>query len=463
MNVVRVESVTFRPGRSDVPAIADIDLTVDAGEIVLLRGPSGAGKSTLLRALAGLVPHFHGGRFSGRITVMGRDTRTTSPAGLARWVGSVFQDPETQAVAATVARDVALGAEHHAVPVDAIPGRVAETLARVGAQSLGSREIATLSGGERQRVALAAILVGQPRVLLLDEPTSQLDDAGLAALEHAIMGAAAEGAAVVIAEHHVERLSLPVDRAIWIENGRLAMPPSVPEVEAPVPRAPTADLLRLTAVDAGFAGRTVLADCDLALGAGEVVALHGANGSGKSTLARVVAGLHRPDAGTVALAGKDLTALAAHARYPAIGFVPQDAGRYLLRERVDDEIAFGLDHLTAFDRANAIRRTLHELDLTAVADRHPRDLSVGERERVALAAVLATDPRLLVLDEPSRGMDATRRAALVDTIRRRSSSGTGVLLITHDRAFAEAAADRHVTLQGGRLTPPEIASARAAA
>lgn len=463
MRIARVEGLTFWPGRSSRPALDGIDLDIDAGEVVMIAGASGSGKSTLLRALSGLVPHFHGGRFVGRVGILGRDTRSTTPAELAGFVGSVFQDPETQAIAATVARDVAFGAEHHAIPAGDIPARVAEALDAVGATNLAGREITTLSGGERQRVALAAILVARPRLLLLDEPTSQLDDDGVAHLERAIERAAADGVAVVIAEHHRERISLPVTRTLWLADGRIAAEPVAPQIPPRIASAAGEDLLCITNLTAGYGSCAVLDDCDLRVAAGEVVALHGANGSGKSTLARVIAGLHAPTHGRIEIAGSDMTATPAAARYPTVGFVPQDAGRFLLRERVADEVALGLGHLPDGERHARTQSVLRELDLAHLAGRHPLDLSVGERERVALAAMLVARPRVLILDEPSRGMDPERRDALARLLRTRAADGAAVVLITHDPAFAALAADRHVTLRAGHVdvaseTRPAVAA-----
>lgn len=450
MIVAQAEALSFWPGRAERPALDGVSLAISAGEVVLLQGPSGGGKSTLLRALAGLVPHFHGGRFSGRVVVGGHDTRTTGPARLATVVGSVFQDPETHAVRTTVCRDVAFGLENLGVAADHIPERVRESLDRVDAGHLHDRAIGTLSGGERQRVALAGALAMRPCLLLLDEPTSQLDDAGVAALQRTIAGLAASGVAVVVAEHHADRMEQIADRTVRLDAGRLGGCETPVDAGTPSGCAGP-ELLRVEGLEARYGECAVLTRVTLSLTAGTVTALHGANGSGKSTLARVIAGLHPTHLGRVIVNGRDVTAQPAEDRAATLGFLPQDAGRWLLRERVDDELAFAAWRYPSDERRARVHAVMAELDLVLLAAAHPLDLSVGERERVALAAVLVADPRVIVLDEPSRGMDPARRALLADALRRRLTRGAAVLVATHDGGFARAIADRHVEIVEGRL------------
>jgi energy-coupling factor transport system ATP-binding protein len=448
--VADVQTLSFWPGRADRRALDHVSLQIAAGEVLLIQGPSGGGKSTLLRALAGLVPHFHGGRFAGRVVVGGYDTRTTEPARLATVVGSVFQDPEAHAVRSTVDRDVAFGLENLGVPAGQIPACVRRALALVEADHLHDRAINTLSGGERQRVAIAGALALRPQLLLLDEPTSQLDDHGVAALQRTIGTLAATGVAVVVAEHHADRLGHLADRTLSLAAGRLGGSEVTIDAGGPTGCAGR-ELLRIEGIEARYGDCAVLTRASLSLAAGTVAALHGANGSGKSTLARVIAGLHPPHLGRVIVDGRDVTTQPAQTRAATIGFLPQDAGRWLLRERVEDELAFAAWRCADAERRPRVQTVMAELDLTALATAHPLDLSVGERERVALAAVLVADPQVIVLDEPSRGMDPARRAMLADALRRRTAQGAAVLVATHDGGFAEAIADRHVEVVEGRV------------
>jgi energy-coupling factor transporter ATP-binding protein EcfA2 len=456
MILARAERVTFSHGRSGRPALRNVSLEVSAGEVLVVVGPSGGGKSTLLRALGGLVPHFHGGRFAGRVVLDGLDTRTAAPRDLARVAGCLFQDPETQAIMAGVARDVAFGPQGLGVPAEGIDALVGRSLAAAGASHLRDRAIETLSGGERQRVALAGVLACGPRLVVLDEPLSQLDEEGSERLVGTIRALAEGGAAVVVAEHRLERLERIADRVLAMRDGRLGPHEPEPVPEAPGAMEPGPTVAAVEGVAAGYGACEVLAGVDLALDAGVVTILHGANGSGKSTLARVLAGLQRPTAGRVLLDGVDVTSLPAEARFPRVGLVLQDAGRRLIRERVRDELALAVRALPPAARDAVVGEALDDLGLAHLAERHPHDLSVGERERVALAAILVARPGVLVLDEPSRGMDPARKAALAALVRARAAAGAAVLVATHDVAFATAAGDRHLTLAGGRVRAPAV-------
>jgi energy-coupling factor transport system ATP-binding protein len=429
------------PG-GDTPALDDVTLALEPGELLVLLGPSGSGKSTLLRALSGLVPHFHGGRFSGRVEVAGTDTRTARPAELAGAVATLFQDPEDQVVFGRVENEVAFGLENLGVSPHEILPRARKALAEVGAEHLAGRRTETLSAGELQRVCLASALALGPELLLLDEPTSQLDPLSAEAF---LDLAASLGAAVVVSEQRPSRPLARCDRVLFLEQGRLLL--DAPRADALewlaehrpgyLPREPretacTAGvgetLCRVEAVAFAYpAGPPVLDGVDLELQRGEIVALVGPNGSGKTTLGKLAAGLLEPQRGRVTRAGR-----------PA--YLSQDPGRYLVRERVDEEVALAVGG--DLERA---RRALATVGLAWAAERHPRDLSSGERERLALAAVLVTEPDVLVLDEPTRGVDPDRKAELAALLRA-GAAGRATLLITHDLVFAGDVADRTVSL-----------------
>jgi energy-coupling factor transport system ATP-binding protein len=425
------------------PALSGVTLDIEPGQIVLLLGRSGSGKSTLLRAFAGLVPHFHGGRFSGRVVVAGRDTRRTRPAELAGTAATLFQDPEDQIIFGAVSAEVAFGVENAGVPAGEIEERVVSALGAVGASHLAGRQVAGLSGGELQRVCLAATLALEPSLLLLDEPLSQLDPDAAEALLGLVRYLARErGTAVVLAEQRAVRPLAICDRVVVLEGGGvlfdgtateargwlaatrpswLGLKPAVPNGRAGEPVC--------GAERAGFAypgGPAVLDRVSFELRRGEVVALAGPNGSGKTTLAKLLAGLLDPGSGEVFRTGR-------------AAYLPQDPGRFLVRERCDEEVA-----LAAPSRA-AARRALRDVGLGGYGARHPQDLSSGERERVALAGVLATEPDLLVLDEPTRGVDPDAKQSLAALLRAQAS-GRATLVVTHDLELAAAVADRMVTL-----------------
>ena len=422
---VRALSYSYPGG---LEALRECSLDVEPGEVVALFGPSGSGKSTLLRALAGLVPHFHGGRFSGRVEVGGLDTRRVRPAELAGTVGTLFQDPEDQVVFTRVRAEVVFGLENLGTPPAEIEWRALEALAAVGAAELADRPVAELSGGELQRVCLASVLALRPRLLLLDEPTSQLDPDGAAA---AIELARSSGAAVVVSEQRPERVLEASDRVVFLEGGRIRygeLPEAWLPRECELPQAEPsgAPVCRLDGVTFGYGEEAVVERAGLTVGRGEIVALLGPNGSGKTTLAKLAAGLLEPWTGSVEREGRAC-------------YLSQDPGRYLIAERADEEVALAVGG--DLERA---RRALAEMGLAGFEGRHPRDLSSGERERLALAAVLVAQPDLLVLDEPTRGVDPERKDELTRLLRAQAPV-RATLVVTNDHLFAASVADRVVS------------------
>jgi energy-coupling factor transport system ATP-binding protein len=437
--VARIDGLSFSYPGGERPALENVSLAIEPGEIVALLGRSGSGKSTLLRALAGLVPHFHGGRFEGRVEVAGRDTRRFRPADLAEEVAFLFQDPEDQVVFGRVENEVAFGLENLGTPPAGIWPRVHAALAHAGIARLAERRTETLSAGELQRVCLAAVTSLEPSLLLLDEPTSQLDPAGA----EAILDLACElGAAVVVSE---QRPALPLercDRVLFVEDGRVKIDAARGDAlellepgfqpRAPEPRLGDGTdgqvLVKLDGVSHSYdSAAPVLDGASLELRRGEVLALTGPNGAGKTTLAKIASGLIEADAGRVERTGR-------------VCYLSQDPGRYLVTERVEDEVALAVDG----DRERA-RRALAEVGLAGFERRHPRDLSSGERERLALASVLVADPDVLVLDEPTRGVDPPRKVELADLLRR-AAARRATLVVTHDLVFAGDVADRTVEL-----------------
>jgi energy-coupling factor transport system ATP-binding protein len=441
--VARVDRLTYAYAGAARPALEDVSLDVEPGELVCLLGSSGSGKSTLLRALAGLVPHFHGGSFSGRVEVAGRDTRRVRPSDLAGTVAIAFQDPEDQVVFTGVEHEVAFGLENVGVPPAEIHERALEALERLGAAHLADRRTHELSAGELQRVCVASALALRPELLLLDEPTSQLDPE---AAESLLDLATALGCAVVVSE---QRPALPLercDRVVFLEEGRLVLDATQAEGLCWLADAHPAFLAHESVqVDADGDGITVCSlqgasyaygsrvvrVPDLELRRGEVVALTGPNGSGKTTLAKLAAGLLEPNEGRVVRSGR-------------AAYLSQDPGRYVVAERVDAEAALGVDG----DLSRA-RNALALVDLNGYEDRHPRDLSSGERERLGLACVLATEPDLLVLDEPTRGVDPERKLELAKLLRAQAGR-RATLIVTHDLVFAADVADRVVSARSER-------------
>jgi len=463
-------------------ALHGVDLDVAPGEVLLVIGESGSGKSTLLRAVNGLVPHASGGTFGGDVIVAGRSTRDHLPRDLADVVGFVHQDPEAQFVVDRVEYDVAFALENLGLTEPAMRRRVEEALDALGIAHLRDRAPSTLSGGERQRAAIAGALAVGPQVLVLDEPTSQLDPQGADDVLAALGRLNADlGTTVLLAEHRLERAAPMADRAVVVERGRIATGPGpVGAVVGPYPGAPSVTRLgralgwsdlpltvrdaRATATRLGVAltaptpdlpargpvlraarevrvevgRREVLHGVDLEIASGDVIALLGRNGAGKTTLLRALAGLVTPSAGTIE--GDVRTA-----------YVPQDPGTLLFAPTVRDEVAETLRLLGKPRDEGTIECWLESLGLGPVADRHPRSLSGGERQRVAIAAVAVGGAGVLLLDEPTRGMDAASRAALELAVRSHAERGGAVVLATHDVELAARCSTRVTVLGDGEV------------
>ena len=456
----------------DARALAAVSLSVEPG-LTAVAGPSGGGKSTLLRLLNGLVPHFHGGTISGQVTVGGLDAFRAPTATLARHVGFVFQDPEAQFVRALVEDEVAFALENTATPRPVIVARVEEAMASAGISALAGRTIDSLSGGERQRVAIASALALRPGILALDEPTSQLDPPGARLVLEACARTAAAGTAVIISEHRVGALVHLADRLAVMRSGRLvgpgpidsmldelvdppqlvrlgralgwrATPLTAAEARALVPRlhpvttSPPASTgspaWELRGATVGYSRRALLEGVDLAGTSGQVTVLMGPNGGGKTTLLRAIGGLHRPLAGIAwRCAGR-------------VGYLPQDPGVLLHRPSVRAEVEYTLSRSRSNQPPDVV---LGRLGLSALADRYPGDLSSGQRQRAALAAILAGEPGLLLLDEPTRGMDGEARRSLTSLLRTMAAEGASVVLATHDSDLAADLADRVVIVDRG--------------
>lgn len=460
------------PGRRDW-ALRGLDLTIEPGERVLLLGASGAGKSTLLAALAGLLDPAGGVETEGLLLVDGLDPRAARDR-----TGLLFQDPESQIVMGRAGDDVAFGLENRCVPTDGIWPRVDAALAAVEFPYGRERPTHALSGGEQQRLALAGTLALQPGLLMLDEPTANLDPEGAAEVR-SVLGAVIErlGVTLLLVEHRVDE-SLPlVDRVVVIEAGAGVVadgPPRdvfrahgagladagvwVPDhPPAAPPRRERSSPETLVIVDhAAYRYPGTRTDAvpgvDLAVRSSEALAIVGPNGSGKSTLALLVAGLLAPRIGQV-LAGEAL--LAGHGREPIanwrardlarrIGTVFQDPEHQFLTGSVRDELLLGPRRVGVGERAAAQRadELLERLRLVHLAAANPFTLSGGEKRRLSVATALAAAPALLVLDEPTFGQDRRTWGELVHLLASLRDAGRGVAFVTHDRAFARALADR---------------------
>jgi energy-coupling factor transport system ATP-binding protein len=493
--MIRFTDVSFTYDGAERPTLVHVDLAVGEGELCVVVGPTGSGKTTLLRAVNGLVPHFTGGRLSGGVTVDGRSTREFPPRELADVVGMVGQNPAASFVTDTVEDELAYTMENLGLAPDVMRRRVEDVLDLLGLHELRDRPLANLSGGQQQRVAIGAVLTASPRVLVLDEPTSALDPAAaeevLASLTRLVHDL---GLTVLLAEHRLERVLPFADSVVLVpgDGSPLVVGPAVEVmVDSPV-APPLVDLGRLagwdplplsvrdarrmagplrarldgdrpaavepprgdvaaslSSVSVSYGEVTALDTVDLGFRTGEIVAVMGRNGSGKSTLLSQLAGVRPPTSGRVAVGGTDPVTLVPRELVARVGLVPQDAGVLLYGESVGEECT-SADHDTGLEpgtTAAMLERVLPGLP----ADRHPRDLSEGQRLALALAVVLAPSPPLLLLDEPTRGLDYPGKARLVRLLAELAGAGHAVVMATHDVELVAQVATRAVVLADGEV------------
>ena len=481
------------------PSLRDVDLRIEEGELVLIVGPTGSGKSTLLRTLNGLVPHFSGGTLTGSVVVGGRDTRAHRPRDLADLVGFVVQDPTSAFVTDTGEDEIAYGMETLGVEPTAMRRRLEETLDIMGLAELRDRSLRELSGGQQQRVSIAAVLAAGPRVLVLDEPTSALDPVAaeevLSALHRLVHDL---GYTVVLAEHRLERVVQHADRIVLVRDGvvsapldpaeamalspvhppivelgrrmgwsplpltirdarrragslraRLAALDGTPAASAPVKDAASRSLVSVNRLVVRRGTVEALSKVTLGVSAGSVTAVMGRNGAGKSTLLAAMAGQLAATSGEVSVAGSSPRRLAPHDRVRVVGLVPQDSNLLLYADSVAAECrAADRDFAAADGTTRALlARIAGEVD----GDQHPRDLSEGQRLALALAIILAGRPQVVLLDEPTRGLDYPAKRRLVGILRDLAAEGHAVIVATHDVELVAEVAQRVIVLAEGEV------------
>jgi len=503
--VIVFDQVSFGYAGAERLVLRDVDVVVPEGELVLVAGPTGAGKSTLLGAVNGSVPHATGGRLAGRVLVDGLDTRTHPPRDLAHVVGWVGQDPAASFVTGSVEEELAYVMEQLAVPPAVMRTRVEQTLDLLGIADLRQRPVQALSGGQQQRVAIGAVLTAGPRVLVLDEPTSALDPGAAEEVLGALLRLVHDlGVTVLVAEHRLERVVEYADRVLSVrpdgtvssaepavamvdapvappvvELGRLAgwapLPLSVrsarrlaPSLRASLPAAPhppvprhapqsAADTsaepptprVRARRVVVRHGATVAVRAVDLDVAAGETVAVMGRNGAGKSSLLWALAGASAPSAGSVSVSGESLGTSAEAVRRRLVGLVPQTATDLLYLDSVADECAQA--DAEAGAPAGTCATVLHQVLGVVDPSSHPRDLSAGQQLALVLAVQLTAAPPVVLLDEPTRGLDYTAKRALVRVLQRLAADGHAVVVASHDVELVAQVADRVVVMADGEI------------
>jgi energy-coupling factor transporter ATP-binding protein EcfA2 len=502
--MIHLDHVGYRYPGTGSPVLEQLSLEIEEGEFLLVMGPSGAGKSTFLRCLNGLVPHFYGGTIAGQVRVGGRDPVALGPRGMADLVGFVLQDPEAQFVVDRVEDELAFALENQGLDPLRMRKRVEEVLDQLNIASLRGRSVTTLSGGERQRVAIAAVMTLQPQVLVLDEPTSQLDPQGAEEVLDTLVKLNQDlGLTIILSEHRLERVVQYVDRILYfpgegqaplLDEPRAVLrqvemaPPLVTLAKAlhwfplpltlkearpfaraaartrplPVPSEPrsttsvqTGTTIAVEELAFSYNGHPALQGISLQVHRGEFVALMGRNGSGKTTLLKHLVGLLKPQQGRVTVGNgngqgpMDTRHTSIEELIHLVGYVPQNPNALLFSDTVRQELEFTRrgHGLPPENQASL----LGTLGLGALAESYPRDLSVGERQRVALASILAAEPQILLLDEPTRGLDYQQKAALTGFLRQEKARGRTILMATHDVELVATCADRVILLAEGQV------------
>jgi len=479
-----VEHLRFRYRDREQPALQDIGLRLDAGEILLVAGPSGCGKTTLARCINGLIPRSYKGQLEGTITVSGRDMHNLSLAQISQSVGTVLQDPERQILGTKVMNEVAFGLENLGLGREEISARSERAMKRLRITHLRERETFSLSGGEKQKVALAGVLAMQPALLLLDEPLASLDPASAEDALHMMRDLADEGMAILVVEHRVEDvLKIHPDRLIFMHEGRIVydgLPQGLTEAvdyhevklparsimmlasrePAPPPRSPRPTpagepetLVRFEGVSFHYQeSQPVLEDINVQIRRGDVIAVLGANGAGKTTLVKHAIGLLKPSTGEVWVGDRTTAGMSVAQIAATLGYVFQSPSHMLFAPTVREELAFGPGNLghAPQETAKEVEQAIEIMNLGGMEDDPPLALSFGQQKRVSIAAVLAMRSRILVMDEPTAGQDYRNYIDFMDSILALPGFDA-VLFITHDVDLAVVYANRVLLVGDGRL------------
>lgn len=470
--MVELKNVSFRYGSENAEcmyasSLKNIDLTVKTGECVLLTGPSGCGKTTILRLINGLIPHFYPGELSGDILIDGGSVKERELYDTALIIGTVFQNPRTQFYNVDTTGELAFGCENRGLPEQEIYTRIDRTVAHFRMASLMDRNIFRLSDGEKQKIACASVNVSEPKIILLDEPSANLDYTATLMLRELILRWKAEGKTIIAAEHRIAYLWDIIDRAVVLRDGEIVGEFTGNGKEELTQNQLTQMGLRTTVMESpaemqmdsfregdrpitlrnfhfAYHGekKNIVDIPMLQIAAGQITAIVGANGAGKTSFLNCLCGLEKRCKGTLEYEGKLYDS---KSRKKLCFMVMQDTGNQLFTESVLDEVLISLKKGTANEKETAME-IIRNLDLADFADRHPQSLSGGQKQRLAIACALASGRELLLLDEPTSGLDYAHMketAALLEKLR---SMGTTILVVTHDSELIRACCTRRITV-----------------
>ncbi len=499
--MISIENLTYYYPDYEDAVLDNINLTVEEGEFILLLGPSGCGKSTLVQCLNGIIPKVAGGNLSGEIFINGKNVRDHKVYQLSTDVGLVFQNPDTQLFGLTVEEDVAFGPENLGIEREGIRARVNHSLETVGLKDLKDRFTFTLSGGEKQRTAIAGNLAMEPKVLVLDEPTSDLDPAGTKEVFETLKRLNRDRKiTIILIEHKIDEVMGLADRSVVMDKGRiildgntcdifsrnldilegigvhlpqlmrisslLEVSPSYQDIlsglgslngsfkDLPAAYHPVRGVPQVAFENVEFGyhdGKLALKGVNLEIGRGEFVALIGPNGSGKTTLLSCLIGLNRPTVGRILIDGQDIRKRGVAEQAQVVGYLFQNPDYQLFTDSVHDEVAFGLKNRQSRpdDIEKRVDQALEMMELSEYRDRHPHSLSRGQRQRLAVASILSMEPDIIVLDEPTTGQDRGHLNKFLARMKMLNEAGKTIILISHDMGVVAEYASRTIVMKEG--------------
>ncbi len=470
--MIEIDNVNFRYKGTDEGGLHDITLTINDGEVVLLCGASGCGKTTIGRLINGLIPHYYKGELTGSITVNGRDITQTELYDLAGVVGTVFQNPRSQFFAIDTDGEITFGAENVGLPPDEIISRKNAAAYEMHIERLLDRSIFELSGGEKQIIACASVSVLSPDIIVLDEPSSNLDSSAIEKLKAILSDWKSQGKTIIIAEHRMYFLRELADRMLLLENGRITKELSADEIRAlTYANTERMGIRPLSLADIGYSrentskqnemlilenfvftykdGKHGINIPKLELPTQSITAIIGHNGAGKSTLARNICGLERKCKGVMKLNGKTLKA---KDRLKSCYMIMQDVNHQLFTESVRDEVMLSItdDQMTDTDKAARSMDILSQLDLSGYGDKHPMALSGGQKQRTAIASGIASSKPIIIFDEPTSGLDLAHMKQVAGEIMKLRDMGKTVFIVTHDLELILSCCDHIVRLEKGQ-------------
>lgn len=496
LEVVNIKNVTFNYPNCEKNAINNVNLKINEGEFILIVGPSGCGKSTLIRLINRLVPDYYGGIIEGQVFLKEKDIEYMDKLDIVKTVGMVYQHPEKQIILEDVEREIAFGLENFNTDMNTMKRNVAEVISLLALNKIKNKQTHEVSGGEKQRIAIASVLAMDPDIIILDEPISQLDPIGADEVLNSIKKLNTEmGKTIVLVEQRLDKCFSMADRVIFMENGEIIgegkgknipnnitekyhlphltyifkkagktmLPVDVKEARNTISNITfksyksihknlnSKEIITVEKLNFSYEkGSSTLKDISFTLNQGEIMCVMGENGAGKSTLFKIITGLISNYKGKIFIHGLKAKDLNIKERIKKIGYLSQNPNDYFGRNTVFNEVGYTLKNIEEFSEEK-VMDILKLLDIMHLKDKNPRDLSGGEKQRVAIACTLVSNPDILILDEPTRGMDSLAKDNLGKIIKGLAVKGKSIVLITHDANFAADYCDSVMLMFDGEI------------